>query len=174
MAKKMKSLFVSHDLNSRNDNKILKLRMEHGWAGYGLFWALVEMLGETTDYQLPTDFKSLAFGLQADENLLRSVIEEFDLFVIKADFFYSKSLRQRMKIKESERKKKSDAGKKGNEIRWDKEREKEQAAQKAQPPPLQTTNSKNDARAAQWMRDVFGDDEVEQDQFRNKAEVWEV
>jgi len=160
MGKKTKSLFVSHDLNARNDSKILKLRMEHGWQGYGLFWALVEMLGETADYQLPADYKALAFGLQAKENTIKNIIEDFGLFVVRDGFFFSKSLRNRMKIKDAEHKKKSEAGKKGNAIRWKKEEK--------QPP-----KTAQEVRAEKRMQDVFGD-EIEQELIRNKSTKYEV
>jgi len=159
MAKKTKSLFVSHDLNARNDSKIIKLRMEHGWHGYGLWWALVEMLGETGDYQLSADYKTLAFGLQSEENIVKSIIEDFNLFVVKDGFFFSKSLRMRMKIKDAERKKKSDGGKKGNEIRWSKE--------------TKFLQSSQSTREAERMKSVYGE-EVEQDPLRNKTTKYEV
>jgi hypothetical protein len=133
--------------------------MEYGWQGYGLWWALVEMLGETADYQLSADYKSLAFGLQAKENTIKSIIEDFGLFVVKDGFFFSKSLRNRMKIKDAEHKKKSEAGKKGNEIRWKKEEK-------------QPQKTAQELRAEKRMREVYGT-EIEQDQIRNKVIKWE-
>ena len=38
--------YFSHDSNARNDEKVLMLRAKHGWEGYGLYWALVEMMFE--------------------------------------------------------------------------------------------------------------------------------
>ena len=150
----MKSLFVSHDLNARNDNKIIKLRMAHGWQGYGLFWGVVEMLAESSDYQLPLDYKALSFGLQTEEKVIKNIIENFGLFVIKDEIFYSKTLKQRMKYKDLEHKKKSEGGKKGNKIRWKKE------------------NSQN-ARENERLKNVYGA-EVEQDTIRNQVNKYEV
>jgi len=158
--KTTKSLFVSHDFNARNDSKIIKLRMEHGWHGYGLFWALVEMLVDTTDYQLPVDYKSLSFGLQAEEKVLQSVIEDFGLFVVKGKVFYSKTLKQRMKYKETERQKKSEGGQKGNEIRWKNHNQK-------------TEQQKANSREEERLKSVYGD-EVEQEIFRNSTTTYEV
>ena len=38
------------------------------------------------------DYDALAFGLQCDANKLKQVIEDFDLFVIEDNCFYSKRL----------------------------------------------------------------------------------
>jgi hypothetical protein len=38
------------------------------------------------------DFETLAFGLQCDSAILKDIIENFDLFELEGDFFYSKRL----------------------------------------------------------------------------------
>jgi len=39
---KKEAYYFSLDSNARDDPKILQLRMEMGWEGYGLFWAIIE------------------------------------------------------------------------------------------------------------------------------------
>ena len=48
------SYFFSHDFSARNNYKLLELRAEYGWEGYGIFWALCEVIAEN-DKPLPLD-----------------------------------------------------------------------------------------------------------------------
>lgn len=123
MAKK--TFFFSHDANARNDEKILAVRMKHGMEGYGIYFAIIEKLLESTDYILLKDYNMIAFELRASAEKVKSVIEDFGLFEFTEDgkLFYSKSLIDRMDTLEEKREKRSEAGKKGAESRW-KNREK--------------------------------------------------
>jgi hypothetical protein len=119
------ALYFSHDSNARGDEKIVDLRMCLGWEGYGLYWAVVEMLSESTDYKMKTDYKRIAFALQSDSKSIKTVIEEHDLFVIEVDFFYSESLLKRMLMKES----RSESARKSARARWDKKNKNANAKQ---------------------------------------------
>jgi len=44
------SFYFDHDYNARNDQKILELRSEFGWHGYGLYFAILENLCEANGY----------------------------------------------------------------------------------------------------------------------------
>ncbi len=92
--------YFSHDSNSRNDEKIIALRIKHGWEGYGLYWAIIEKLRESSDYQLSVNYNLLAFDLRTDNEKIKSIVTGFGLFTIEDDFFYSKSLCDRMLIKD--------------------------------------------------------------------------
>ena len=108
------AFYFSHDSNARHDDKILSLRLAHGWEGYGIFWAIIEMLRDATDHKMQMDYKRIAFALQVDCNVVQSVIEGFKLFYFADEKFGSKSLDRRM----AERKKVSDARRKAAEKRW--------------------------------------------------------
>lgn len=118
MAKK--TFFFSHDANARNDEKILAVRMKHGMEGYGIYFAIIEKLLESTDYILLKDYNMIAFELRASAEKVKSVIEDFGLFEFTEDgkLFYSKSLLDRMDALEEKREKRSEAGKIGAERRW--------------------------------------------------------
>ena len=88
----MKKTYFNHDSNARNDYRIIKLRAKLGYEGYGIFWSLLEMLFTEENKICIEDYDALAFGLQCDPNKLKQVIEDFDLFVIEDDCFYSKRL----------------------------------------------------------------------------------
>lgn len=114
--------YFSHDSNARSDSKIIALRMKHQWAGYGLYWALIEKLRDTTCYKLESDFGSLAYDLRADASILKSVICDFGLFAFTedGDYFYSESLLRRMEAKDA----KSEKARESVNKRWEKERTK--------------------------------------------------
>ena len=119
----MKNYFP-HDSDARSDDKIIALRIKHKWEGYGLYWALIEKLRDSKDYVLKVDYNVLAFDLRSDASLIKSIINDFGLFSFTDDgeCFYSKSLNMRMKPLDDKRAKLSDAGKRGNERRWESSR----------------------------------------------------
>lgn len=88
----MKKTFFNHDSNARNDIRIIKLRAKIGMEGYGIFWSLLELLFTEENKLCINDYDSLAFGLQCDAKKLKQVIEDFDLFVIEDNCFYSRRL----------------------------------------------------------------------------------
>lgn len=102
--------YFSHDGNARNDEKLLAVRMKYKWEGYGLFWAIVEKLRESTDYTLSKDYNLIAFDLRTDASMIKSLIEDFGLFVFTEDgkYFYSERLSNSMKFKETKSKKASE------------------------------------------------------------------
>lgn len=118
MAKK--TFFFPHDANARNDEKILAVRMKYGMEGYGIYFALIEKLLESTDYILLKDYNTLAFELRVGAEKIKSVVEDFGLFQFTecGKLFYSESLNTRMIPLEEIRDKRSIAGKIGAEKRW--------------------------------------------------------
>jgi hypothetical protein len=108
--------YFSHDSNARNDEKILSLRMELGMEGYGIYWAIIEMLRDSTDYRMRTQCERIAFELHADSEHIKSVMNDFELFESDGEYFWSESLLRRMEIKEERSKKASLSAK----ARWDK------------------------------------------------------
>jgi hypothetical protein len=119
-------VYFSHDSNAKQDPKILKLRVKHGWEGYGLYWALIELLRDQPEYKMQTDYESIAFALQTHSDSIKSIIENFELFVIDQNgFFYSESLLARMEIME----RKSKIGVEAANARWEKHRKNADAMQ---------------------------------------------
>ncbi len=117
--KNKEAYYFSHDSNARNDQKIIKLRMKYGWEGYGLYWAVIETLRETTDYRIEADYEALAYSLRTDKDTIKSVIEDYCLFVFYDDgYFGSASLTRRMAQKDEKILKQKIAGIKGNLIRY--------------------------------------------------------
>lgn len=70
----------SHANNARYDSRLIALRSRHGWLGYGLYWALIELLNAADEAILVADYCALSYELRVDEATLQSVIEDFGLF----------------------------------------------------------------------------------------------
>jgi hypothetical protein len=88
----MKKTFFNHDSNARNDIRVIKLRAKLGYEGYGIFWAVLELLFSEENKLCIEDYETLSYGLQCDANKLKQVIEDFDLFVVEDNCFYSRRL----------------------------------------------------------------------------------
>jgi hypothetical protein len=88
----MKKTYFNHDSVARLDIRVIKLRSKLGYEGYGVFWAVLELLFSEENKLCVDDYDSLAFGLQCDPKILKQVIEDFDLFVVEDGCFYSRRL----------------------------------------------------------------------------------
>lgn len=110
--------YFSHDYSARSDQKIKKLLLKHGYTGYGIYWALIEDLYQNAN-AMRMDYDSIAYDLHSDSDIIKSIINDFDLFVIKDDFFGSMSVQRRL----IEREAKSAKASKSASIRWEKEKE---------------------------------------------------
>ena len=107
--------YFSHDSNARNDDKLVRLRMKQGAAGYGVYFMILERLREEADYMSVKDYNMIAFDLRVDAAIVKSVVEDFGLFTFTDDgkCFYSESFTRRMCVMEEARTRRSVAGKKG-------------------------------------------------------------
>jgi hypothetical protein len=87
--------YFSHDYNARTDEKIKLLIRKHGLRGYGIFWAIIEDLYNNAN-ALRLDCEGIAFELREDIETIKSVIQDFDLFQIKDNYFGSLSVQERL------------------------------------------------------------------------------
>ena len=83
--------------------------------GYGCFWAIIEDLYNNAN-ALPLDYESIAYDLRVNENIINSVINDFDLFIIEDGYFGSKSVENRL----NKRNEKSINASKAANKRWSK------------------------------------------------------
>tara|TARA_R100000278_G_scaffold78682_1_gene61020 strand:- start:123 stop:836 length:714 start_codon:yes stop_codon:yes gene_type:complete len=70
------------------------MRSKLGIESYGIFWAVLELLFNEENKLCIDDYDALAFSLQCDSAKLKQVIEDFDLFVVEDNCFYSKRLNE--------------------------------------------------------------------------------
>lgn len=110
MKKQKDAYYFSHDANARYDEKIILLRMKMGWEGYGIFWAIIEKLRESTDYICLANYNLIAYELNTSADKIEAVISDFGLFqfIENGEYFFSESLTRRMKMIEAVRREKSE------------------------------------------------------------------
>lgn len=114
-----KTSYFSHDANARNDEKILAVRMRHGAEGYGVYFMILERMRDSKDYIHVKDYNIIAFDLRVSNALIKSIVEDFGLFVFTEDgmHFYSESFKERMIPLENLREQRRKAGLKSAEKR---------------------------------------------------------
>ena len=87
--------YFPHFCNARHDRKLRRARKELGLEAYGIFFMLLEVLREQTDYAFPMDdIDLLAEEFGTSEQKIRTVISNYGLFEITENhsFFSSKLL----------------------------------------------------------------------------------
>lgn len=116
--------YFSHDSNALIDTKILNMRADYGLEGYGLYWAIIEMMRNEEDYKLELSkntfraIKTLTNPTTIDiEKFINDCIEDYKLFKKEDGKFYSNSLLKRMEEKQRKQseqyQKRSEAGRIG-------------------------------------------------------------
>lgn len=156
MPKRQKTTnYFSHDSNARNDEKLVRLRMRHGAAGYGVYFMLLERLREEKDYTSARDYNMIAYDLRVDASLVKSVVEDFGLFAFADDgkCFYSESFTRRMDMMDTLRRKRSHGGKLGMANRWKNKQQESPTEQETQPAPTPPPTPVNDD--AKWLEQFF-------------------
>lgn len=97
MAKK--TYYFTHDYNAKSDDKIKKLIRKHGILGYGIFWSLVEDL-YNNENSLNLDFETIAYDMRVDVDIVKSVVNDFSLFLVVENCFSSKSISERLAFRD--------------------------------------------------------------------------
>lgn len=107
------SPYLTHDIGARNDPKLVKVQMEMGGQGLGIYWCLVEMLWENDGY-LPFDSATLAFSLRwASPEDVQKVLTGFGLFENDGEKVWSPSALGRINHKKKVSEIKAGAGRRG-------------------------------------------------------------
>lgn len=107
------TFYFSHDYNARNDEKVKELIFKHGMSGYGIYWSIIEELYQNTNV-LHLNYERIAFELRADISSIKSIINDFNLFVISGENFSSLSVQKRI----DERANKSEKARLSVNKRW--------------------------------------------------------
>jgi len=90
------TFYFSHDYNARNDPKLVKVLMKLKQEGIGVYWCLIEMSYEEDGMLLLSECESYAFALHTHCDIIKSLINDFDLFVKNAEHFWSESVVNRL------------------------------------------------------------------------------
>ena len=92
------TFYFSHDYNTRSDEKIKKLIRTHGMSGYGIFWGIIEDLYQNNN-TLKLDYDFLAYEYRVTEEIIKSIINDFGLFISDENSFGSKAVAERIDIR---------------------------------------------------------------------------
>lgn len=79
-------------IKNSNSPEVMRARMEHGMAAYGIYVTLMQLLEEDEDHKLSKDYSMIAYEMRVDVSVVQSVVENFDLFEVEEEYFYSKEL----------------------------------------------------------------------------------
>lgn len=111
------ALYLPHDINSRRDPKILRLRSKYGAAGYGVYWAIVEVIVENGGSIAERDIAGVAYELQVEESLVSSIFSEFDLFEFQDGNYTTKRIQKHLQRMNEISEKRREIGRIGGKAR---------------------------------------------------------
>jgi hypothetical protein len=114
------AFYFPHFANARHDRRIKRVRKELGLEGYGIFFMLLEVLREQSEYRYPMeDVDLLADEFGTSEQKVRTVLSNYGLFEIDGEeHFFSSKLIMYLKPYLDGKERKRIAGIKGNLIRY--------------------------------------------------------
>lgn len=134
--------YFSHDNDARNHAKMKALRGKYSWNGYGLFWALNEMVAEANEVSLDLSRKIVRGAVACELNMTTQELEKFLMFLADPEecglITYKNGIVKTDRTTENyqklciERDRKKKVLKTGAEKRW-KSQEKEQNGAENQP-----------------------------------------
>lgn len=79
-------------IKNSDSPEVMRARMEHGMAAYGIYVALMQLLEEDVNHKMSKDYSMIAYEMRVDVSVVQSVVEDFDLFEVEKESFYSKEL----------------------------------------------------------------------------------
>ncbi|HNY52929.1 MAG TPA: DUF4373 domain-containing protein [Bacteroidales bacterium] len=92
-----KAEYFPHDMNARDDPKVMVMMTQLGIEAYGIYWVLIEYLRSQKDYMAPKiliDALSGRYGSSREK--FEAVITNYSLFEFDDKNFWSPSLIRRM------------------------------------------------------------------------------
>lgn len=125
--------FFKHDVHAARDKKCAKLIRERGWEGYGLYWGLLEFLYESKQCELEYDLPNLAWQFHCDEELLRAVVEEYELFQVAEGRLWSEGVKKRYEEYKTQSERRIEAGRRAGVASGEARRARKQKASVTEP-----------------------------------------
>ena len=116
--------YFPHDANARNDLKVIALRAKYGWRGYGIYFALLEIMFETGTTALNKKLlKGTALQLGVPLTKLLEIIQfclgdDIRLFAQDEDCIWSERLRRTREQLDEAYNRAVESGRKGAAKRW--------------------------------------------------------
>jgi hypothetical protein len=161
------TFYFSHDYNARTDEKIKLLIRKHGLKGYGIFWAIVEDLYNNAN-ALQTDYEGIAFELREDIEVIKSVLNDFNLFQFDDNCFGSLSVQKRL----DERNERSATARESANKRWSKSKDDANAMQ-SQSKGNAIKERKGKEKKVSLIKKSFQDSElIDKNKFKDYFPEW--
>lgn len=112
--------YFPHPSNSRQSSMCVSLLIEEGFAGYGLYWSVLEVLRDATGYRYSPDPRVWAYVLHAqDIDQVERVLTRYGLFDIDDDgLIFSPWLNEQLGSYDETKRRRAEAGRKGAARRW--------------------------------------------------------
>lgn len=166
----MSNEYFTHDYNARNDIKLKKLFIKEGLTGIGLYWCLVETLYERGGYLEPDYISIIAFDYRIDEDTVRRVINDYELFKTDENSIYSESVLKRLNV----RKDKSEKAKKSVSARWERNTNEEQKQYERNTNVIRTNNECNTDEIRQKREESTKEEKYKRESEREKENKKEI
>ena len=99
---------------------LVTLLIEEGYEGYGLYWAVLEILRDAPEYRYSSDPKVWSYVLHAqDTDKVQRILRNYGLFDIDSNgLLYSPWLTDQLTTYDDSKRKRQEAGKRGAASRW--------------------------------------------------------
>ena len=112
--------YIPHPSNARLAGGLLRLRIDEGAAGYGVYWMLLELLRDAPDYKLTADPRALAFAInEPDTSLVERTINNLALFDRDTEGnLFSPWLNEQLTAYDDKKRKLQEAGRRGAARRY--------------------------------------------------------
>lgn len=112
--------YIPHPSNARQSSVCVSLLIEEGFAGYGLYWAVLEVLRDAPGYRYSPDPRVWAYVLHAqDIDQVERVLTRYRLFDLDDDgLLFSPWLLEQLGSYDEQKRRRSEAGRKGAARRW--------------------------------------------------------
>lgn len=107
--------YIPHPSNARLAGGLLRLRIDEGSAGYGVYWMVLELLRDAPDYKLTADARALAFAInEPDIDLVQRIITNLALFDQDSNGnLFSPWLNEQLSAYDDKKRKLQEAGRRG-------------------------------------------------------------
>lgn len=112
--------YIPHPSNARLAGGLLRLRIDEGAAGYGVYWMILELLRDAPGYKITSDPKAIAFAInEQDISLVERIINNLALFNIDSDgLLDSPWLNDQLSAYDDKKRKLQEAGRRGAARRY--------------------------------------------------------
>lgn len=112
--------YFPHPSNARSSSMLVTLLIEEGFAGYGIYWAIIEVLRDAPAYRYSPDPRVWSYVLHApDSEQVRRVLQDYGLFDLDDDgLMFSPWLSGQLDSYDDSKRKRQEAGRKGAASRW--------------------------------------------------------